>query len=120
MPDRRGRGKWADRFANHPWLWPAATAVVLLAIAVVLVPVADRLYDSGNPNGFPRVIATYLMNGVAGIAALGAAIASFLALTTEIRARKERNAIKRLDLFRIRRVRSDPHLLECCPALCSG
>jgi hypothetical protein len=99
MPDRRGGGKWADRFANHPWLWPAATAVVLLAIAVVLVPVAGQLYDSGNPNGFPSVVATSLMNG-AGAAALGAAIASLLALTTEIRARTERDTRKRLELFR--------------------
>lgn len=99
MVKRRSRGKWADRFVNHPWLWPAVTVVVLLAIALLLVAVAGQVYDSGNPDGFPSVLASGVLGG-AGVAVFGAAITGLLTVATEIRARTERNTNKRLELFR--------------------
>ena len=36
MAMRQTRVKWTNRFVDHPWLWPAVTVFVLLAIAVLL------------------------------------------------------------------------------------
>jgi hypothetical protein len=65
---------------------------------VLLVAVAREVYDSGN-HGFSKVLASGVLSG-AGVAVFGAAITGLLTLTTEIRSRAERNATKRLELFR--------------------
>jgi hypothetical protein len=98
MAKRGSQGKWAHRFVDHPWLWPAATVVVLLAVAVVLVSVARQVYDSGNPHSFSSVLASGVLGG-AGVVVFGAAITGLLAFATEIRTLAERNTNKRLELF---------------------
>jgi hypothetical protein len=91
--------KWSERFVDHSWLLPAITVVVLIAIATGLVFIAHQIYDSGDPDGFPSILASGIPGG-AGVAVFGAAITGLLTLSTEIRARAERNMKKRLELFR--------------------
>lgn len=98
MAGARWRLDWGPWTVRWPWLWPLGTVVLLVGIAAVLVAVAHSVYDPRDPDGWGSVLATGVLIGAVA-AVLGAAIAALVAVTSEIRARGESEAAKRLELF---------------------
>ena len=85
--------------ARPSWLWPVLSAVMLGIIAAPLSIVAWRFYNDSAPMSFERVLASDLLQGV--IVVIGAAaITALLAVIREIRAERERDMTRRLELFR--------------------
>jgi len=85
--------------ARRSWLWPVITIVVLVAIAVAVLSLAWQNYKGTAPDTFKRILATDLLQA-AVITIGGAVIAALLGLIQEMRAKKEHNMAKRLELFR--------------------
>lgn len=98
MAGAKWRLEWMRWTARWPWLWPLGTVVLLVGVAAVLVAVAHTVYDARDPDGWGSVLATGVLIGAVA-AVLGAAITALVAVTSEIRARGERDAAKRLELF---------------------
>jgi hypothetical protein len=89
----------ASTAARRSWFWPVISVVVLLAIAAALASVARQYYDNTAPETFASVLASNLLQGA--VIVIGAAvIAALLGLIQEMRAKRERDMAKRLELFR--------------------
>lgn len=78
---------------------PLAVVLGLLVVAAALVIVARAVYDNSDPHRFPSVLATGVLLNSAVVVTLGAAVTTVLSIASEIRARAERAAEKRLELF---------------------
>jgi hypothetical protein len=85
--------------ARRWWLWSVVAVVVLLAIASGLGWLAWQLYDSAAPRTFKSVLGFNLLN-VAVIAIGGLVIGALLGGIQEMRAKRERDMAKRLELLR--------------------
>jgi hypothetical protein len=81
------------------WLWPLVSVMVLLVIAAVLASLARYYYDGREPDTFNSVFASTLLQATV-IVIGGAVIAGLLGLIQEMRANRERDIAKRLELFR--------------------
>jgi hypothetical protein len=90
---------------------PLGVLLFLLVVAVTLVLVAQVVYDTGDPHGFPSVLATGVLLNGAVVVILGGIVATVLSIAAKIRSRRERAAETRLELFgRMRDARSSgPH-----------
>jgi len=78
---------------------PLGVVVGLLLVAAMLVLIAQRLYDKGDPAGFQSSLATGVLLNGAVVATLGAVIATMLSIAAEMRSRHEGAADTRLGLF---------------------
>jgi hypothetical protein len=73
--------------------------VLLLALAAGLGWLAWQLYNSADPDTFKSVLASNLLQGAVVVIG-GAAIAAMLGGFQEMRAKREQDMAKRLELFR--------------------
>jgi hypothetical protein len=116
MADTPPRSPSSETFKRW-WLWPLGTLLFLLVVAIMLVLVAQVVYDTGDPQRFLTVLATGVLLNGAAVAILGAFITTVLSIATEIRSRGERAAEKRLELFR--RMRAAHVRVALTPRPCS-
>jgi hypothetical protein len=89
----------ASAVARRWWPWSVVVVVVLLAIAAGLGWLAWQLYDSAAPRTFKSVIGSNLLH-VAVIAIGGLVIGALLGGIQEMRAKRERDRARRLELLR--------------------
>jgi hypothetical protein len=99
MADTPPRDPWPETFKRW-WLWPLGVLLFLLVVAVTLVLVAQVVYDRGDPDGFPSILATGVLLNGAVVVILGGIVATVLSIAAEIRSRREHAAERRLERFR--------------------
>ena len=81
------------------WVWPFGILLFLLILTASLVFVAQAVYVKADSDGLRSVLATGVLLNGAVVVVLGAIVTTSLSLASDMRADREREADKRLELF---------------------